>query len=77
MNKKLTLCNFKSGGKQVGDFTQFDLLVGRNNSGKSTVLKAMAIWECSADEFRQPRIGTNLQQLFGFPDQLPTQSILN
>ena len=75
MITRLTLCNFKSVGKQVYDFTQFDLLVGRSNSGKSTVLKAMAIWQCSADEFRHRRIGTNLQQLFGFPDQLPVQDI--
>lgn len=71
MIKRLTLRNFKSGGRRI------DLMGGRNNSGKSTVLKAMAIWQCSADEFRHPWIGTNLHQLFGFFDQLPTQGILN
>ena len=43
MITKMTLRNFKSVGEQVYDFTRFDLLVGRNNSGKSTVLQAMAI----------------------------------
>ena len=37
MITKLTLRNFKSVGEQVYEFTRFDLLVGRNNSGKSTV----------------------------------------
>ena len=56
---KLTLRNFKSVGEQVYDFTRFDLLVGRNNSGKSTVLQAMAIWQFCVDEFhRSKRTGT-------------------
>jgi len=38
MITKLTLRNFKSVDQQTYEFTQFDLLVGRNNSGKSTVL---------------------------------------
>jgi AAA15 family ATPase/GTPase len=44
MIKKLTLRNFKNVGKQVYEFGQFDLLVGPNNSGKSTILQALAIW---------------------------------
>ena len=55
MITKLTLRNFKSVGEQVYDFTQFDLLVGRNNSGKSTVLQAMAIWQFCVDEFHRSR----------------------
>jgi hypothetical protein len=51
MIHQLTLCNFKSVNKQVYDFTDFDLLVGRNNSGKSTVLQALAIWQFCVDEF--------------------------
>ena len=59
MITKLTLRNFKSVGEQVYDFTRFDLLVGRNNSGKSTVLQAMAIWQFCVDEFhRSKRTGT-------------------
>lgn len=42
MITKLTLKNFKSVGEQVYEFSTFDLLVGRNNSGKSTVLQALA-----------------------------------
>ena len=55
MITKLTLRNFKSVGEQVYEFTQFDLLVGRNNSGKSTVLQSMAIWQFCVDEFHRSR----------------------
>jgi hypothetical protein len=51
MIHQLTLSNFKSIGHQVYNFTDFDLLVGRNNSGKSTVLQALAIWQFCVDEF--------------------------
>lgn len=51
MITKLTLHNFKGIGEQVYNFTQFDLLVGRNNSGKSTVLQALSIWQFCIDEF--------------------------
>ena len=49
----LTLKNFKSIEEQTYDFAQFDLLVGRNNSGKSTILQALAIWQFCVDEFRR------------------------
>lgn len=52
MIKSVTIRNFKSIVEETYDFTDFDLLVGRNNSGKSTVLQAMAIWQYSVDEFR-------------------------
>ena len=55
MITRLTLRNFKSVGKQTYDFTQFDLLVGRNNSGKSTVLQALAIWQFCVDEFHRSK----------------------
>ena len=59
MITRLTLKNFKSVGQQVYEFTQFDLLVGRNNSGKSTVLQALAIWQFCVDEFhRSKRVGS-------------------
>jgi hypothetical protein len=59
MITKLTLHNFKSIGEQTYEFTQFDLLVGRNNSGKSTVLQALAIWQFCVDEFhRSKRTGS-------------------
>lgn len=59
MITRLTLRNFKSVGEQVYNFTRFDLLVGRNNSGKSTVLQAMAIWQFCVDEFhRSKRTGS-------------------
>jgi predicted ATPase len=53
--KRVTLTNFKKIENQVYDFTDFDLLVGQNNSGKSTVLQALAIWQYCIDEFgRRP-----------------------
>jgi hypothetical protein len=59
MITRLTLRNFKSVGEQTYGFTQFDLLVGRNNSGKSTVLQALAIWQFCVDEFhRSKRTGS-------------------
>ncbi len=59
MITKLTVRNFKSIGEQIYDFTKFDLLVGRNNCGKSTVLQALAIWQFCIDEFhRSSRTGS-------------------
>ena len=57
MIHKLTLRNFKSIGEQSYQFTDFDLLVGRNNSGKSTVLQALAIWQFCVDEFHRAKRG--------------------
>ena len=55
MITKLTLRNFKSVGNQTYQFTDFDLLIGRNNSGKSTVLQALAIWQFCVDEFHRTK----------------------
>lgn len=55
MITKLTLRNFKSIGEQTYEFTDFDLLVGRNNSGKSTILQALAIWQFCVDEFHRAK----------------------
>ena len=55
MITRLSLRNFKSIGEQTYDFTQFDLLVGRNNSGKSTVLQALAVWQFCVDEFHRAK----------------------
>ncbi len=57
MITRLTLKNFKSIGEQTYDFTAFDLLVGRNNSGKSTILQALAIWQFCVDEFHLSKRG--------------------
>ena len=57
MITKLTLRNFKSIGEQSYEFGKFDLLVGRNNSGKSTVLQALVIWQFCVDEFHRSKRG--------------------
>ena len=49
MITKLVLKNFKSVAMETFEFTEFDLLVGRNNCGKSTILQAMAIWQFCVD----------------------------
>jgi AAA domain, putative AbiEii toxin, Type IV TA system len=60
MITRLTLRNFKSVSEQTYEFTQFDLLVGRNNSSKSTVLQALAIWQFCVEEFhRSKRSGSS------------------
>lgn len=53
MIKSVELKNFKSIKEEKFSFTNFDLLVGRNNSGKSTVLQALAIWQFCVDEFER------------------------
>jgi len=53
MITRLSLRNFKSIESQDYDFTSFDLFVGWNNSGKSTILQALAIWQFCVDEFRR------------------------
>lgn len=55
MITRLTLRNFKSVLKEQYDVTSFDLFVGWNNSGKSTVLQALAIWQYCVDEFRRSK----------------------
>jgi len=51
----LVLRHFKRISEQIYEFDQFDLLVGRNNSGKSTVLQALSIWQFCLDEFRRAK----------------------
>ena len=55
MITKVRLQNFKSIEDETYDFGAFDLIVGRNNSGKSTVLQALAIWQFCVDEFHHER----------------------
>lgn len=51
MINSLTLKNFKSIENETYSFTNLDLLVGFNNSGKSTILQALAIWQYCIDAF--------------------------
>jgi energy-coupling factor transporter ATP-binding protein EcfA2 len=55
MITKLVIKNFKSIGEQTYSFTNFDLLVGPNNSGKSSILQALAIWQFCIEEFRRAK----------------------
>jgi len=64
MITRLRIKNFKSILDQTYDFTDFDLLVGRNNSGKSTILQALAIWQFCINEFhRAKRAGSTGKQV--------------
>lgn len=69
MITKLHLKNFKSIEDQEYTFSQYDLLLGRNNSGKSTVLQAIAIWQFCVDEFG--RSGANRKGSSGIQIVLP------
>ncbi len=57
MITKLRLKNFKKVHEQEFNFNQFELLVGANNSGKSTVLQSLAIWQFCVDQFRRVQKG--------------------
>ncbi len=57
MIHRLTIRNFKSIHAQTYSFSDFDLLVGRNNSGKSTILQALAIWQFCVNEFHRAKRG--------------------
>jgi len=51
MIHKLILKNFKKVKEEEFNFNNFDLIVGANNSGKSTALQALAIWQFCVDQF--------------------------
>ncbi len=51
MIHKLILKNFKKVKEETFSFNNFDLIVGANNSGKSTALQALAIWQFCVDQF--------------------------
>lgn len=55
MIHKLILKNFKKVKEETFLFNNFDLIVGSNNSGKSTALQALAIWQYCVDQFRQTK----------------------
>jgi AAA15 family ATPase/GTPase len=61
MIHKLILKNFKRIKEETFDFNQFDLIVGANNSGKSTALQALAIWQYCVDQFNLSK--RNLQDI--------------
>ena len=52
MIHKLILKNFKKIKEETFEFNNFDLIVGANNSGKSTALQALAIWQYCIEQFR-------------------------
>ncbi|MDR2906934.1 MAG: AAA family ATPase, partial [Bacteroidales bacterium] len=51
MIHKLILKNFKKIREETFLFHNFDLIVGANNSGKSTALQALSIWQFCVDQF--------------------------
>ncbi|MDR2473044.1 MAG: AAA family ATPase, partial [Tannerella sp.] len=55
MIHKLILKNFKKIKEETFLFNNLDLVVGSNNSGKSTVLQALAIWQFCVEQFRLTR----------------------
>ncbi len=55
MISKVILRNFKRIDEEEFILTDFDLLVGSNNSGKSTLLQAIAIWQYCVDQFKRTK----------------------
>lgn len=55
MITKMVIKNFKRIKEQPYLFTNFDLLAGPNNSGKSSILQALAIWQFCIDEFHRAK----------------------
>jgi AAA15 family ATPase/GTPase len=53
MITSVEISNLKGIKNQKYEFTSFDLIVGRNNSGKSTILQALSIWNYCVQEFKQ------------------------
>ncbi len=49
MLKSITIKNFKSIENEEFQFTELDLLVGVNNSGKTTILQAIILWKFCID----------------------------
>lgn len=59
MIHKLRLKNFKKIQDEIFIFNNFNIIVGANNSGKSTALQALAIWQYCIDQFKlAPKTGT-------------------
>ncbi len=56
---KVRLKNFKRIEDETFELTDFDLLVGANNSGKSTLLQALAIWQYCVDQFKRSKRSGN------------------
>lgn len=52
MIHKLVLKNFKKMKEESFSFNKFDIIVGANNSGKSTALQALGIWQYCVEQFR-------------------------
>ncbi len=53
MIKKVRIRNFKRIEDQTFELTDFDLLVGSNNSGKSSFLQALSIWQFCVEQFKR------------------------
>jgi len=52
MISRVVIKNFKRIDTQEFILSDFDVLVGSNNSGKTTLLQAMAIWQYCVDQFK-------------------------
>jgi predicted ATPase len=64
MITQVSISKFKQIESERFEFGPFDLLIGRNNSGKSTILQALAVWRFCVDEFhRSNRKGKSGKQV--------------
>ena len=51
MIRQVTIRNFKQFGEQTFELSESVMLAGHNNSGKTTLLQAIAVWKLGLDEW--------------------------
>ena len=51
MIHRVDICNFKQFGEQTFELSESVMLAGLNNSGKTTLLQAIAVWKLGLDEW--------------------------
>lgn len=67
MIRKLTIKNFKRFSCETFELADSVVLAGPNNSGKSTLLQAIATWKFGLDHWIAHRVGTRARRRSGVP----------
>ena len=78
MITKVEIKNFKKIGDVVFNLDNTVVLIGPNNSGKTTILQALMLWKCGLDKIKEQRdkstskskrigIGINRKDLIALP----------
>lgn len=67
MITRVTVRNFKRFEEETFDLAESVVLAGPNNSGKSTLLQAIATWKFGLDRWREKQSGSKAAQRSGAP----------